>query len=165
MALLLALGLVGTPAVAQDNLGSTSADRENEKVIRTLYDQFEEAWNRHDTAAMAKMWSIDGDHLEPDGTLAKGREGVSQLFAREHDTVFKETQLSLTIDDVWFITGEVALVDGGYEVEGVRTPDGQVLPPRRGHLSAILLKEQGQWWIVASRLMIPSRLPYKKGGL
>jgi uncharacterized protein (TIGR02246 family) len=144
------------------NVGGAATDLENEKAIRKLYSGFEATWNRHDASALGGMWTFDGDHLEPDGTLAKGRKAVSELLKRQHDTVFKETNLSLSITDVWFLAREVALIDGGYKIDGIKTPDGTAVPARSGHLTAILLKERDQWWIAASRLMTPTALPYKK---
>jgi uncharacterized protein (TIGR02246 family) len=149
-------------ASAQSNEGSITADRRDEKLVREVYDRFIAAWNAHDVAAIGKMWSIDGDHMEPDGETAKGREAVTMLMKRRHDTVFKTTRLNLSIADVWFMPGDVALVDGGYEIYGIRGPDGKELPARRGHLTSVLIKEQGQWWIAASRLMVPATLPYKR---
>jgi uncharacterized protein (TIGR02246 family) len=144
------------------NVGGAATDLENEKVIRKLYANFVAKWNAHDTDALAKMWALDGDHLEPDGTMVKGRPAVAELLERQHETVFAHTALSLTIADVWFVSDTVALVDGGYGITGIRTPDGAEVPKRSGHLTAVLLKEQDQWWIAASRLMVPTTLPYKK---
>jgi uncharacterized protein (TIGR02246 family) len=159
----LAALLAGTmPAWAQSNEGSITADRRDEKLVREVYDRFTAAWNAHDVDAIAKMWAIDGDHMEPDGETAKGRQAVLMLMRRRHDTVFKTTRLNLSIADVWFMPGDVALVDGGYEIYGIRGPDGKELPARRGHLTSVLIKEQGQWWIAASRLMIATTLPYKR---
>jgi uncharacterized protein (TIGR02246 family) len=162
VAIVLSVGAMSGIASAQSNEGSIRSDLVNEGTIRTLYEAFTAAWNKHDTTAMAAMWAIDGDHLEPDGRLAKGREAVSKLFAAQHDSVFKKTTLKLTLDDVWFITGDVALIDGNYEVTGAVLPDGTAIPPRKGHLTSVLMKEQDRWWIAASRLMIPTHLPYKK---
>ena len=105
---------------------------------------------------------LDGDHREPDGTMYKGRDEVLALFRKQHGSFFKDTTLALDIDDVWFITANVALIDGTYTLSGAKLPDGTALPPRKGHLTAVFLKEQGRWWIEASRLMIPTALPYKK---
>jgi uncharacterized protein (TIGR02246 family) len=149
-------------ATAQSNEGGIASDIANEKAVRALYTQFAAAWNRHDYMTLAGMWAIDGDHMEPDGSTAKGREAVATLFKREHEGPFAHTELQLSIADVWFLSTDVALVDGGYAVSGIRTPDGVELPERRGHLTSVLLKEQGKWWITASRLMIPTELPYKK---
>jgi uncharacterized protein (TIGR02246 family) len=149
-------------AGAQSNEGGIASDIANEKAVRALYEAFVKAWNSHDYMALADIWAIDGDHMEPDGTVAKSREAVAGLFKRGHEGPFKNARLQLSIADVWFVSADVALVDGGYAVSGVRTADGVELPERRGHLTSVLLKEQGKWWITASRLMIPTELPYKK---
>jgi len=156
------LAAVPTLATAQSNEGVIASDTANEKAVRALYERFVAAWNRHDYMALANMWAIDGDHMEPDGTVAKGREAVATLFKRGHEGPFKHTHLQLSIADVWFMSGDVALVDGGYAISGIRTPDGAELPERRGHLTSVLIREQDTWWIAASRLMIPTELPYKK---
>lgn len=162
-ALLLAVALA-LPGVAagQSNVGGAESDVRNEKKVRELYERFTAAWNRHDWEALAAMYTIDGDHTEPDGDHVDGRTAIALLFKRQHETVFKHTRLLLQIADIWFVTGEVALVDGGYAVTGIRTPDGKELPERRGRLTAVVLFENGDWHIAASRLMIPTELPYKR---
>lgn len=165
LALLPAYAAAGTAvddAKSPSNVGGMRGDQKAEAVIRELYDQFEAAWNRHDPKAIAAMWTIDGDHVEPDGTVAKGRDQVEALMVKQHETIFKDTTLGLTINDVWFVTANVALVDGDYEVTGAKLPDGTPIPARKGHVTAILLRERGDWSIAASRLMIPTQLPYKK---
>lgn len=161
------LGLVVLMAVpplvtAQSNEGGIASDIASEKAVRALYDRFVAAWNRHDYLALAGMWAIDGDHMEPDGTVAKGRDQVATLFKRGHEGPFKQTHLQLSLADVWFINADVALVDGGYAISGIRTPDGAELPERRGRLTSVLIREDDKWWIAASRLMIPTELPYRK---
>ncbi len=144
------------------NVGGAETDLENERIIRKLYADFVTTWNKHDAVGLAKMWALDGDALEPDGTMVKGRKAVTEHLVQQHETVFAHTELSLNIADVWFVSDTVALVDGGYGIAGIRTPDGLEVPKRSGHLTAVLLREQGQWWIAASRLMVPTTLPYKK---
>jgi uncharacterized protein (TIGR02246 family) len=159
---LLSVAVLPVLARAQSNVASIEYDRQEEKKIRALYNAFEDAWNAHKVDAMADMWALDGDHQEPDGHLAKGREDVRALFRRQHESVFKTTVLDLSIETVWFITADVVLVDGKYSLVGIVAPDGKDLPGRQGHLTAILLKEGPTWQIAASRLMIPTSLPYKK---
>jgi uncharacterized protein (TIGR02246 family) len=156
--LLIATGAIAEP---QSNIGGMRTDEENEVKIRALYDGFEAAWNRHDVKALVANWTIDGDHIEPDGREANGRDAVEELLTKEHASVFKETTLDLNIDDVWFVTANVALVDGGYKVSGARDLQGNEIPARDGHYTAVLLKENDRWSVAASRLMIPATLPYK----
>jgi uncharacterized protein (TIGR02246 family) len=169
LAIVLAVCLAGAAAAAEKppitprpGAGGPRTDLLNDAKIRELYERFENAWNRHDAVALAEMWTIDGDHREPDGRIAKGRDEVQMLFAEEHATVFKDSRLDLDVKTVWFITAEVALVDGEYTLGGVPGPDGKPLPPRKGHLTSVLLQERGQWWVAASRLMIPVPLVWRQ---
>lgn len=151
------------PPTPRVGAGGPRTDLENDAKIRKLFREFAEAWNRHDFEAMKAMWTIDGDHQEPDGTMAKGREEVGQLFAKEHMTVFKNSHIRLKIHGVWFITADVALVDGSYELVGVQDQHGKDVPPRRGSLTAILLEEPNAGWrVAASRSMIPVPLVWRE---
>ena len=166
--LALAFVMTASPAPADDasspsNVSSIRYDQRNEELIRKMYADFVAGWNAHDAQAMSGLYTHDGDHVEPDGTIAKGREGVQTLLAKQHASVFKTSQLELKLDDVWFITADVALIDGTYNLAGARLPDGTDLPTRTGRITAVFIKERGDWAIAASRLMIPTTLPYKKG--
>jgi uncharacterized protein (TIGR02246 family) len=152
-----------TPPTPKPGIGGPSRDLIADEEIRTLYKNFAAAWNRHDTENMASFWTIDGDHVEPDGRHPKGREEVRKLLEQEHTTVFKNTQIKLTIDTVWFLTLDTALVDGSYELSGATDPAGKPIPVRKGHLTSMLLKENGRWWVAASRLMIPVPLVWREG--
>lgn len=162
LAALLLLVAGTASAETKSNIGGMRQDEKNESKIRALYDNFETFWNNHDVASLADLWTIDGDHIEPDGTEADGRDAIKELLAKQHDSVFKTTMIDLAIADVWFVTADVSLVDGTYTVGGVRGPDGSEIPPRKGHYSAVLIQERGEWAVAASRLMIPTQLPYKK---
>ena len=151
-----------TPAPkAKPGAGGPRSDLANDDAIRGLYAEFVTAWNAHDPKAMASFYAIDGDTMEPDGMNAKGRPEVEKHFAEEHATAFKNTELKLTIDSVWFATADVALVDGTYVVMGAVDPNGQALPPRKGLLTSVLIKEDGKWHVAASRSMIPIPLPWR----
>ena len=159
----LVLLLAAPRAWTASNEGGISTDLKNEKLVRAMYEDLIDAWNRHDATAVAKLWAIDGDHLEPDGTIAKGRDAVTKLFTRQHETVFKESVLDMNLQDVWFHGDNLAIVDGSYELKGAKLPNGTELAPRRGHFTSVLLYEDGRWQVAASRLMIPAALPYKGG--
>lgn len=150
-------------AVAKEaHPASPKSDIENDKIIRALYADFTKAWNQHDVPAMARAWVDDGDHVEPDGHVAKGRGQIEKLLMLQHSTVFKTSQLTLSIEQIWFITSDVALVDGTYEVAGVRNPEGKDVGARSGRLTSTFLKEGGRWHIAADRLMIPASLPWRR---
>jgi uncharacterized protein (TIGR02246 family) len=159
-----AQGAPDTKAKPQEiqGLGAPTADLENEKTIRKLYAEYTAAWNRHDPKGMASFWALDGDYMEPDGRHAKGQADVEKLFTQEQTTVFKDSKLALLIETVFFITPDVALVDGKYDLVGVRDLEGKELPARGGHLTALLMREDGMWKVAAGRAMIPVPLVYRE---
>ena len=165
MAVVLCIAATGAAQTAtpkaRPGAGGPRTDLANDDAIRKLYAQFVSAWNAHDTHKMAAMYAIDGDVMEPDGATAKGREEVEKHFGDEHAAAFKNTELKLTVDSVWSVTGDVALVDGTYLVVGAVDPNGQPLPPRKGLLTSVLIKEDGTWHVAASRSMIPIPLPWR----
>src|SRR5438067_1154386 len=67
--------------------GQLESDIQSDKAIRELYAQFTAAWNKHDVPAMAGMWVEDGDQVDPDGHVAKGRAEVTQLLTAQHNSV------------------------------------------------------------------------------
>ena len=66
LALLASVPILASPAI--------------EAEIKARADEFAAAWNKHDTKAMADMWSTDGDLINPYGRVAKGRAEVEKLF-------------------------------------------------------------------------------------
>jgi uncharacterized protein (TIGR02246 family) len=150
-----------SPAAAFGLSAGPASDVEGEKEIRDLYVAFVADWNKHNPQALADRWAVDGDHLEPDGRVAKGRDEVRALFVKQHETVFAKTKLELELTSVWFISETVALADGAYSISGIVDPSGNPVGERKGHLTSVLLREQGTWWVAASRLMIPATLPYR----
>lgn len=167
---ILAASLIATTGVRGEEpekprraLSILEADAVDSAAVTSLYAEFTEAFNQHDPEAMASIWAIDGDHVEPDGTVAKGRQEVEALFRKEHELIFKDAELSLSIRSVWFMRPGVALADGTYRIEGAVDPKGEPLGPREGMLTSVLLEEDGTWKVAASRLMLPVPLVWRSG--
>ena len=161
--LVLLAGLTATSAQEiTERFAKLKYDVENEVEIRKQYAEFAAAWNRHDAKAMAAFYSLDADLVEPDLQVARGREQIEELFDLEHKTAFKDSELVMAIDSVWFVTENVALVDGAYHIEGLTSPEGKPYPPRKGHMTGLLLREQNRWWVVASRATMPFSLDWRE---
>jgi hypothetical protein len=64
--------------------------------------------------------------------------------------------------NVWMVTPNVALVNGFYRVSGVRDLEGNEIAIRKGHLTSLLVADEGQWWVAASRATIPVPVPWRK---
>src|ERR1051325_9222268 len=70
-------------AAGKSTGASPKEDIKSELDIRKLYEEFQANWNKHDAKALAKHWSVDGDHVDPDGRVAKGRPEVEKLLDRK----------------------------------------------------------------------------------
>ena len=152
--------LTAGTALAQP--GPTPAETQVTVEIRALTDQFVEAWNKHDTKALAAMWVPDGDHGEPDGRTAHGRAEIEKLFALEHGTVFKNSELNLVVERVRPVSDTVAVADGTYELFKATDPAGRPIGTRTGYFINVVVKESDGWKVSASRLMLPATLIWRE---
>jgi uncharacterized protein (TIGR02246 family) len=126
-----------------------------EQALRDFYFRFTGAWNQNNPAGMANLWAKDGDHISADGRVAKGRPAVEALFAEQLNTVYRGSRLSLTLDSVRFLSPEVAIATGGFELTGISAGEGRKLPPMRGLHTDVWNVQDGEWQIVASRSLVP----------
>jgi uncharacterized protein (TIGR02246 family) len=133
-----------------------------ELEIHQTYSAFASAWNEHDAAAMAALWTKDGDHMEPDGRTVFGRDEVRRLLTFEHASVFKNSNLHLAVEHVRMAADDVAIADGSYELFGATDPRGNKIGSRAGYFTSVLAKEDGVWKVSASRLMLPQVLVWRE---
>ena len=86
---------------------------------------------------VATSVSVDDDesvtYTEPDGRTVHGRDAVEKLLAIEHGSVFKQSKLNLVVERVMFVTPDVAVADGSYELFDAKDPRGRAIGVRRGH--------------------------------
>jgi uncharacterized protein (TIGR02246 family) len=114
--------------------------REDEELIRQVVRRWEEAWNRHDMAAMATLVADDADFVNVWGMHWRGRARIEQEHAERHRAQFKDSVWITREARVQFLRPDVALVHLAWAMQ----------PPREGLFTWILLKEQGRWLIRAA---------------
>lgn len=139
--LLSVMGLSSAPALATDD----------EEAVKDVLDQLVAAWNIHDAKAIAALWAPDGDLINPFGRVAKGRPEVEKLFTDEHTSFMKGTTYSVTSISVTVLGSEAAVLDCDAKVTGMKAPDGSDLPVFDHHVTVVMAKKDGAWWIVAAR--------------
>jgi uncharacterized protein (TIGR02246 family) len=122
-----------------------------ENEIKTLNDQFVAAWNHHDTKAMASMWAPDGDLINPFGKTAKGTAELEKLFATEHAGPLKGTTYKVSKMSVRPLTADLAVADYDVEITGMMGPDGKAQPALTPHVTSVMKKANGKWWILSAR--------------
>src|SRR5215470_11761630 len=141
--------LSASPALSQ----STKAD---EKDIRSIGTQVQDAWNKKDAKMLSDLWLTDGDYVSSTGRTATGRAEVEKAFAAQWAGLYKGTKLTHTLTSVRFLRKDVAIADGAFEISGMKDAAGKLLPTRSGLSTLIVVKKGDRWYVAALRGMVPS---------
>lgn len=149
LALVLSFAAIG--ALAQ---GSASAS--DEKDIRSIGAQVQEAWARKDAKMMADLWLTDGDYISSTGRTATGRAEVEKAFQAQWSGLYKGAKLTHTLTSVRFLRKDVAIADGAFEISGMKDASGKLLPTRTGLSTIVAVKKGERWYVAALRGMVPS---------
>ncbi len=145
-------------AVAQ---GPTSAA--DEKDIRAIGTQIQDAWNKADAKMIADLWLTDGDYISSTGRTARGRDEVRKAFADQWAGIYKGTKIAHTFTSVRFVRRDVAIADGAFEITGMRDASGKLLSARSGLSTIVAVRKGERWYVAALRGMVPSVPPDAPG--
>ena len=145
----LLLFLASSVAAAQ-----TSAD--DEKDVRALGRQLQDAWNKADAKMLADSFLTDGDYVSSTGRTARGRDEVGKAFAEQWSGVYKGTKITHVLTNVNFLRKDVAIADGAFEISGMRDASGKTLGKRTGLSTIVAVRKGTRWYIAALRGMVPS---------
>ena len=124
---------------------------EDETTIRTMVDQAVKRLNNGDLTAIEEFWDEGADYVGVDGKLIKGRTQIQALL---REAAGKTGQQTAAIEQIRFITPEIATVDGTWTVTGARDATGQELPPIKGRGFEVVQKKSGRWRFILTREMV-----------
>ena len=128
-----------------------SSEQKDEATIRSMVDQAIIRLNGGDVSAFADFWAEDADYVGVDGKLTKGRTHIQSLFRQMGKSGGQQTA---TIEQIRFITLELATVDGSWTVTGARDAAGKELPAIKGRGFELVQKKNGSWKFIATREMV-----------
>ncbi|HWZ86398.1 MAG TPA: SgcJ/EcaC family oxidoreductase [Thermoanaerobaculia bacterium] len=141
---------IGASAQGPD---SKAAD---DKDIRSIGAQIQQAWNKTDAKMLADLWLTDGDYVSSTGRTATGRAEVEKAFAAQWAGVYKGTKLTHTLTSVRFVRKDVAIADGAFEISGMKDASGKRLSTRSGLSTIVAVRKGDRWYVAALRGMVPS---------
>ena len=141
---LLSLGMASA-SVAMDK------QADDEVGVNAVVHGFEDAWNRHDMDAFAKLFATDADFVNVIGMRWVGREAIRQHHAASHATMFKTSTLKIGDTTIRFLKPDVAIARSEWTLSGITSENGQVAATRAGILTHVLLRTNGRWLIVVSQ--------------
>ena len=125
-----------------------TAQLSDEAAIVQLQTRQADAWNRHDAAAYARLFTEDGDVVNVLGWLWRGRAEIERKLTAAFAFVFKDSKLAITDVRVRPLGSTVAVAHVRWTMTGARTPPGMA-EPREGIQLQVLAK-QGNEWLIAS---------------
>jgi uncharacterized protein (TIGR02246 family) len=126
-------------------VGAQSSD---ELEIRDLQARQADAWNRHDAAAYAALFTEDGDVVNVIGWWWKGRTEIEKKLTPAFASVFRESAMTIAGVDVRFLSPEIGVAHVRWTMAGAKAPPGG-MPPREGIQLQVLKKTAGKWLIAS----------------
>lgn len=137
--LVLAIGAV--PAAGRADLAADT------KAIQDAGQAYKAALERGDGKALAALWTPDGDIIDADGNVVKGRDTVSVLEpAAAGEAKGRRPEIAIRETKIRFVDPDVAIEDGMVEV----VPPGRSAP-LHGRFSATWVRHEGSWKLAALR--------------
>jgi uncharacterized protein (TIGR02246 family) len=120
-------------------------------AVAQVVNAFADCWNRHDMDAFARLFAPDAEFVNVVGLWWKGREEIRKAHQPTHDTMFKNSRLTLSRISVRFPSGDISIARCRWILEGHVSPEGSPLPTRNGILLNVLARTDGSWSIIDSQ--------------
>ena len=145
---LLPLILISNYSFAQ-NHSFTNSDS---LALKKSAHDFEVAFNLHDAKSFAALFLPDAEFTNIVGATAKGRKAIEDFHAPMFEGKpgffsFKNSTLKNEVPKISVIKPDVASVDVLWTMDKCLLPDGSELKNRRGLVTLLMVKENGEWGI------------------
>jgi uncharacterized protein (TIGR02246 family) len=122
---------------------------EDEAAVKAVVARYVDAREKRDAAGIEAVFTKDADQLVSSGEWRKGRESVVRgTLASSESTGGRRT---ITVESVRFVTADVALADGRYEISGMA--GGQ---SRHMWSTFVITRGTDGWRIAGIRNMLPA---------
>ena len=133
-------------------LGCVYAGDEDETAIRTLIEQRRVAWNAQDIDAYGRILTDDADISSATGRSAYGREEIIKLYLEQRKGAYRTANINSThVTRIKLVRADVALVDAEGELIGARGTDDALLPPVKGQVLFLVVREWSLANLINSR--------------
>jgi uncharacterized protein (TIGR02246 family) len=146
-----ALSLLAAPVGAQQ--AKSGSDGEAMKLARELTQPYVVAYNAHDVAKLATMFTPDADWIsflgDQLGTHLDGRAAIEQRY-RDSFAESPQIRLKVTTEHARLVTPGVLIGDYSWSVTNSTRTD----VPLRGWNTAASVRRDGRWLIRCFRLVM-----------
>ena len=134
----------GKRAGADEEVGlrprvANPAQAADEKAIRQASATLVKAFNAGDAKAVAAQWTPDGDFMDVQGEVFRGRDAIEKMYATQF-ALAKGAKLEVTIDSIRFLGKDTALEKGTAHAPPVAGRTAAV-----SRFTAVRVKRDGKW--------------------
>ena len=136
-----------TFSAASSRAQGTSNRDADTAAIKQCVAAWEDAWNHHDAHATAIRYVEDGDFSSTTGIPSHGWKELEAHYNEIFTTFLKDAHRTDTLKSIRLLGPDTASVDIDWQMTGAKTRDGQDAPNRKGLLTWIVTKHNGQWMI------------------
>jgi uncharacterized protein (TIGR02246 family) len=144
---ILILMLVVAPGV----YAQAPAPAADERAVKALIQKYVDARDARDTKAIEALFTADADQYTTAGEWRRGRPMV--VAGTAESTKQNPGDRSIDVKAIRFITPDVAIADGYYNIVG---------SPVQRWTTMLLEREGGVWRISAIRNMVPTAQPARR---
>lgn len=145
-ALAIAFLPVATPRAARAQSQSAGSEADSAAITKLCAD-FSENFTRHDAHGVAATFAEDADFTNMRGSHSHGRADVEKWFANLFRGNLKDSVRTDTVRSIRFFSPELAAVDLDTVITGTKAADGSEIPPRKGLMVVLAVKQTGHWYI------------------
>jgi uncharacterized protein (TIGR02246 family) len=128
---------------------AAAAISSDQAAIEAIEAKQASAWNAHDAAAYADLFTPDGDVVNVIGWWWKGREEIRHKLTDAFKFVFKDSRLTITEVDVRKLSADVAVAHVRWAMTGALAPPGEPAPPQAGIQLQVLVRGEDGWRIAS----------------
>jgi uncharacterized protein (TIGR02246 family) len=100
----------------------TADQADDEKAIRAIQSNWDEAWNRNDVKALSSLVAEDVRFVNVAGQVLTGRREFEALQSRTHAMQFKESVRTVIGTDIKFLTPDIAVAHVRWGMRGDKDP-------------------------------------------
>ena len=118
-------------------------------AIRLLVKNYEDAWNKHDSKALAANYHIDATWVNWFGAYYVGRQDIEDHYRTTHNTYFKQSHyFTRAIEDIQYLKPDIAIAHVRTGLADDSRYPGEIFEFRR---MIVLTRKDGVWLIQAGQ--------------
>jgi uncharacterized protein (TIGR02246 family) len=129
-----------------------------ETAMKDVAARFAEAWNAGDVTGVMATFADEADMIDPGGLVQGDRDAIQARYEELFAGVYAGTRISVDVETIRVVEG-VGLMDGSYEISGIKGPEGEELPALQARFFNVMTGQGSDWSMACVRPWVPLAAP------